>query len=396
MVEMTMPSSQEDVLAQLDQLDTASLLADLVTCASFEREETVGKVLQARFRSLGLETDTTEIGPGRFNVLARYGPPGRELVLNSHMDTVPPGDEAAWRSPPLTPVARSGRLYGRGACDAKGSLAAMATALEALARSGARLRGRLTFMAVAYEETGAFGSIAEAKRLSGDGLGVIIGEPTGLELHLAHKGVIRLGITALGKAAHASIPHEGLNAISTAAHIVESLDALGSDIARRHHPLVGHSSLVVTTIQGGVAPNVVPDRCQIVIDRRLIPGEDLKGAQQEIEALLQGLEGTDPAPRIESEVRTAVPSSQTADDDPFVVAIRSAGQQALSRELRIGGFRACCDMWPFRERGIPAAIFGPGELAQAHTVGEWVDLAQVEAAARFYALAALYWLGLDQ
>lgn len=390
-----MPSSQEDVLAQLDQLDAASLLADLVACPSFEREETVGKYLQARFRSLGLEIGTTEIGPGRFNVLVRYGPPGRELILNSHMDTVPPGDAAAWRTPPLTPVVRDGRLYGRGACDAKGSLAAMATALEALVRCGARLRGRLTFMAVACEETGAFGSIAEAKRLSGKGLGVIIGEPTGLELHLAHKGVLRLGITTLGRAAHASIPHEGVNAISAAARVVESLDALGSDMARRHHPLVGHSSLVVTTIHGGVAPNVIPNRCQIVIDRRLIPGEDLEGAQQEIETVLQRVRGAGPAPRIESEMRTAVPSSQTAADDPFVVAMRSAGQRALGREVKIGGFRACCDMWPFRERGAPAAIFGPGELVQAHTVGESVDLAQVETAARFYALAALHWLGVE-
>ena len=118
--------------------------------------------------------------------------------------------------------------------------------------------------------------------------------------------------------------------------------------------------------------------------------------RREIETLLQGLRGTDPAPRVESEVRTAVPSSETAPDDPFVIAIRSSGRRALGRELKVGGFRACCDMWPFRERGTPAAIFGPGELAQAHTVGEWIELAQVEAAARFYALAALAWLGVDQ
>lgn len=391
-----MPSPQEDVLAQLDELDPTSLLADLVERPSFEREEMVGRHLEARFRSLGLEVGTTEINPGRFNVLAHYGPPGRELILNSHMDTVPTGDVVAWRTPPLTPIVRGGRLYGRGACDAKGSLAAMATALEALVRSGARLRGRLTFMAVACEETGALGSITEAQRLSGEGLGVIIGEPTDLELHLAHKGVLRLEITTRGKAAHASIPHEGVNAISGAARILESLDALGFHLSRRHHPLVGHSSLVVTTIQGGTAPNVVPDHCQIVIDRRLIPGEDLDGAQQEIEAMLQGLELSDPAPRVESNMRTAVPPSQTAQDDPFVLAIHGAGLRALGRELKIGGFRACCDMWPFRERGIPAVIFGPGELAQAHTVGEWVDLAQVEAAARFYALAALNWLGVDR
>ncbi len=391
-----MPSPQKEVLAQLNELDPASLLADLVARPSFEREETVGRYLQARFRSLGLDVGTTEIDSGRFNVLAHYGPPGRELILNSHMDTVPPGDMAAWCTPPLTPVVRDGRLYGRGACDAKNSLAAMAIALEALARSGARLHGRLTFMAVAYEETGALGSITEARRLSGEGLGVIIGEPTDLELHLAHKGVLRLEITTWGKSVHASIPHDGVNAISAAAHIVGSLDALASHLSRRHHPLVGHSTLVVTTIQGGIASNVVPDRCQIVIDRRLIPGEDLDGAQQEIETVLEGLQFADPAPRIESEVRTAIPSSQIAQDDPFVVAMRSAGQRALGRDLKIGGFRACCDMWPFRERGIPAAIFGPGRLAQAHTVGEWVDLAQVEAAARFYALAALNWLGVDQ
>jgi len=386
---------REDVLAQLNQPDITSLLSDLVARPSFEREQEVGEYLHDRFRSLGVETATTEISPGRFNVLAHYGPSGPQLVLNSHMDTVPPGDERAWETPPLDPFVRQGRLYGRGACDAKGSLAAMAAAFEALVRSGVPLCGRLTLMAVAYEETGALGTIYEARTLSGEHFGVIIGEPTGLELHLAHKGVLRLGITALGKAAHASMPQEGVNAISAATRLVAALDALGAGIALRHNPLVGHPSLVVTTIQGGVAPNVVPDRCHIVIDRRLIPGEDLEEARQEIEAVLQDLRGAEPALQLESEARGAFPSSQTVAHDPFVVAMREAGEEALGGAPGIGGFRACCDMWPYRERGIPTVIFGPGELAQAHTVGEWVELAQVEAAARFYALAALRWLGAE-
>ena len=388
-----MALSQEDVLAQLNQLDITALLSDLVARPSFEREEAVGEYLMGRFRSLGLETSTTEISPGRFNVLVHYGPSGRQLILNSHMDTVPPGDETAWSTPPVEPVVRGGRLYGRGACDAKGPLAAMVAAFEALVRSGTPLRGRVTLMAVAYEETGALGTITEAQRLSGGQMVAIIGEPTGLELHLAHKGVLRLGIVTLGRAAHASVPQEGVNAISGMARVVGALDALGADIGRRHHPLVGDPSLVVTTIEGGVAANVVPERCQIVVDRRLIPGEDLEEAHREIETVLRNLQSTDLILRMESEVRGAFPSSQTAADDPFVVALRDAGQKALGRELGIGGFVACCDMWPFRERGIPAVIFGPGELAQAHTTDEWVELAQVEAAARFYALAALHWLG---
>lgn len=382
----------EDVLAQLSQLDITRLLSDLVARPSFEREEAVGEYLRERFRALGLDTTATEIGPGRFNLLAHYGPPGRQLILNSHMDTVPPGNAAGWSTPPLEPVVREGRLYGRGACDAKGSLAGMAAAFEALVRSGTPLQGRLTFMAVAYEETGALGTITEAERLSDVQMAAIIGEPTGLELHLAHKGVLRLAITVLGRAAHASVPEKGVNAISGMARLIEVLDASGADIARRLHPLVGHPSLVVTTIQGGMAPNVIPDQCQIIIDRRLIPGEDLEGARQEIETVLRKLQRENPTLRVESEVRRAFPSSQMAVHDPFVVALREASREALGREPRIGGFRACCDMWPFQERCIPAVIFGPGGLIQAHTVDEWVELAQVEAAARFYALAALRWL----
>ncbi|MEA3346115.1 MAG: M20 family metallopeptidase [Chloroflexota bacterium] len=385
----------EDVLTQLDELDITSLLSELVARPSFEQEEMVGKYLLGRFRALGLETTVTEISPGRFNVLAHYGPPGRQLILNSHMDTVPPGDEAAWSTSPLEPVARGGRLYGRGACDAKGPLAAMVAALEALVRSGISLRGRLTLMAVAYEETSALGTIAEAERLAGD-TAAIIGEPTELELHLAHKGVLRMRITALGRAAHASTPQEGVNAISGIARAIQALDDLGDEIARRRHPLVGHSSLAVTTIRGGMASNVIPDRCQIVIDRRLIPGEELGDAQQEIEGTLRGLEDADPSLNMESEVHRSFPPSQTAADAPFVAALRQAGREALGREPEIGGFLACCDMWPFREREIPALVFGPGELAQAHTTDEWVELAQVEAAARFYTLAALRWLGAER
>ena len=391
---MTLP--QEDVFATLNELDITALLSDLVARPSFEREEAVGEYLRGRLRPLGVEISTTEISPGRFNLLAHYGPSGRQLVLNSHMDTVPPGDRAGWSTPPLEPVVQGARLYGRGACDAKGPLAAMAAAFEALVRSGIALGGIVTLMAVSYEETGALGSAVEAERLSGEPAGVIIGEPTALELHLGHKGVLRLGISSLGKAAHASVPEEGVNAISRMADLVAALDALGADIARRHHPLMGHPSLAVTTIQGGVAANVVPDRCQIVVDRRLLSGEELEEARQEIETVLRSLRSADPTLEIEIEVQGAFASSQIRADDPFVAALREAGQEALGRELGIGCFGACCDMWAFRKRGIPTVIFGPGQLAQAHKADEWVELAQVEAAARFYALAALRWLGVTR
>ena len=391
-----MTVSQEDVFAKLNQLDITALLSDLVALPSFEREEAVGEYLQSRLRPLGVEISTTEISPGRYNLLAHYGPSGRQLVLNSHMDTVPPGDVARWSTPPLEPVVQGGRLYGRGACDAKGPLAAMAAAFEALARSGIALGGRLTLMAVSYEETGALGSAVEAERLSDKSAGVIIGEPTALELHLAHKGVLRLAISSLGKAAHASMPEEGVNAISRMAGVVAALDALGADISRRRHPLVGHPSLAVTTIQGGIAANVVPDRCQIVIDRRLLPGEELEEARQEIETVLHSLRNADPTLEIEIEAQGAFAPSQIRVDDPFVVALREAGQEALGRDLGIGGFAACCDMWAFRRRGIPTVIFGPGKLAQAHKADEWVELAQVKAAARFYASAALRCLGVAQ
>ena len=391
-----MTVSQEDVFAKLNQLDITALLSDLVALPSFEREEAVGEYLQSRLRPLGVEISTTEISPGRYNLLAHYGPSGRQLVLNSHMDTVPPGDVARWSTPPLEPVVQGGRLYGRGACDAKGPLAAMAAAFEALARSGIALGGRLTLMAVSYEETGALGSAVEAERLSDKSAGVIIGEPTALELHLAHKGILRLAISSLGKAAHASMPEEGVNAISRMAGVVAALDALGADISRRRHPLVGHPSLAVTTIQGGIAANVVPDRCQIVIDRRLLPGEELEEARQEIETVLHSLRNADPTLEIEIEAQGAFAPSQIRVDDPFVVALREAGQEALGRDLGIGGFAACCDMWAFRRRGIPTVIFGPGKLAQAHKADEWVELAQVKAAARFYASAALRCLGVAQ
>lgn len=389
-----MPVSQEDVLAELERLDVTSLLSDLVSRPSYEREEAVGAYLQARLQSLGLNTVTTDIGPGRLNVLAHYGPSGRRLILNSHMDTVPAGNEADWDTGPFDPVVRGGRLYGRGACDAKGCLAAMAAALEALVRTGVSLRGQLTLMAVACEETGAQGTIAEAQKLSGQDVRVIIGEPTELGLHLAHKGVLRLDITTLGTAAHASMPQQGVNAISEMSPVLGALDALGTEVAQRRHPLVGHSSLVVTRIHGGVADNVVPDRCRIVIDRRLVPGEDLEEAQQEVQARLQTLQRADSALQVEIAVRIAVPSSQTDASDPFVTSLRASGREALGRPLDVGGFTACCDMWPFREKDIPTVIFGPGALDEAHTVGEWVELAQVRAAARFYAVAAMNWLGV--
>ncbi len=204
--------------------DVVALLGELVCIPSHETESAVVELLCRRFRERGIACETRLVGPaGRANVIATWGEGPRSLILNSHMDTVAPGDAGQWHAPPFGAEIRDGRLYGRGSADAKGPLAAMIVAFESIARSRVRAKGRLILTAVSYEEENGRGTHAEvAAGTRADA--AVVGEPTSLRVCVAHKGVLRLRVTTRGKAAHASEPWEGANAISAMAPVIGALD----------------------------------------------------------------------------------------------------------------------------------------------------------------------------
>ena len=243
-------------------------------------EQRVAEFLAATAAKAGLDVEFQTVAAGRANLLARLpvrGQPRQRVVLAPHMDTVGAADGQ------FSPSRRGGRLYGRGACDTKGSVAAMLVALGELARSGQRpAETEIVFAGLVDEEHGQKGSRA----LVASGLRAdlaIVGEPTRLQVVTAHKGTLWLKLETRGRSAHGSSPELGCNAVHAMARVVEVIQtAYAAQLRRRRHPLLGSPSVSVGAIRGGTQANIVPDRCTILLDRRTLPGETEAGVRREL------------------------------------------------------------------------------------------------------------------
>jgi acetylornithine deacetylase/succinyl-diaminopimelate desuccinylase family protein len=361
------------------------LLCELVAIPSHGGEEqAVIRYLMDRFDRQGIPCRMSEMEGVPINVIAEIGAGPRVLILNSHHDTVPPGDPALWFTDPLTPVVKDGKVYGRGAEDAKGCLAAMIVAFEALAARRETLPIRVVLMAVGGEERGGLGTkIETARGLRADA--AIVGESTGLVPLIAHKGVLRLEVEVTGKAGHASDPEAGINAIVAMAPIVSALDNLAAEIRRRAEVYTGKASLVISTIGGGVALNVIPARCVISIDRRVLPSEAEADANREIVETVTRALPAGAGARVEVRKVRFVPPSITDASSPIVAAAEEAATAVLGRSARAAGFTATCDMtYLVNVAKIPTIILGPDSIELAHQANECISIEQMALAVEVY------------
>jgi acetylornithine deacetylase/succinyl-diaminopimelate desuccinylase-like protein len=359
--------------------DAAKLLAELIALPSVNPafvepgdlnagEKRVCDFLAATAAASGLDVELREVLPGRANLLARLearGAAKRRVLLAPHMDTV------GARPEQFTPTRKGDRLYGRGACDTKGSVAAMLTAVQRVAENPNRPREtEIIFCGFMDEEDGQSGSRALAKSGFKADL-AIVGEPTKLQAVTAHKGDLWLKIVTKGKAAHGSKPHLGKNAVHAMCPIVEWLE---SDYARalrkRKHMLLGHPTVSVGAIRGGLQPNVVPDRCEILVDRRTIPGETERSVLAELEPILRKHGG-----KLENYKSNDCLPMETDTRLPLVRQFLD-----LSKQRVAAGVDFFCDAAVLAAAGIPCIVFGPGDIAQAHTADEWISLKSLERA----------------
>lgn len=382
----------EAVLARIHEAAAARCLGDLIRFPTVNPPGDEGPLaahLAGWLEALGLSVQLHEVLPGRPNLVARLrGRAGAPtLLFNTHMDVVPPG--AGWTRDPFAGELVDGRVYGRGAVDAKGSLAAFLLAAAALARGGVPLDGDLVVTAVVDEEASSQGARRLAPAVAADH--AIVGEPTGLDVVIAHRGSLRPVVAVEGRAAHASQPAAGVNAVHMAARAITAFEAYAGTLNGRAHALVGSPTLAVTMAHGGLKDNVIPDRCEFTIDRRLIPGETEAEALAGVQGVLDALRAAHPDFRaaIARLIPTTGGPAETPADAPIVAALARAGRAVLRREPRLAGFPAACDMVHFRSAGIPTAVLGPGDLGRAHAADEWVDVREVADAARIYALASL-------
>jgi succinyl-diaminopimelate desuccinylase len=369
----------------LDVARLAGLLERLVAIDTQNppgREAEAAALLASELDPIGFVTEVRPVAVGRANVVARIdNGAGPCFAFNSHMDTVPVG--SGWASDPLRLTERARRFFARGACDAKGSIAAMVEAGRLLASRRDLWRGTLVLMFVADEEIDGGGSRVLARQQPKADL-VVVGEPTNNAVCAAHKGCLRPLIRAKGKAAHSGRPELGVNAILAAGHLTSLFDARDRELRAQTHPLVGHASLTVARIAGGIADNVVPDTCEIVLDRRLLPGETLDAALDDLHALLTRAKRDYGVEAELAAIRTMAGPTETAVADPLV---REA--VAISRRHGVtfpqpGGLTGGCDLVHFHDAGAVGIVLGPGSLDVAHQPDEYVPKDDLVRAALIY------------
>ena len=343
-------------------------------------EAGVATVVSDFLHGAGLETFTQRVHPGRDNVVAVL--PGRDrsrrVVLEAHMDTV---SAAGMSVPPFEPVVRDGRLHGRGACDTKAGLAAMMQAVADLREAGTVPPCDVWMAAVVDEEHTFTGVLALVADLVAHG--AVVAEPTSLRIVTATKGVLRFRIHVVGRAAHSSRPELGASAISAAARLVLALEDVHASLTSATHPLLGHATGSIGTIQGGVQINIVPESCTLAVDRRLLPGESAADVLEDYRRLVAQVTAA-------GFCRATVESPLLVDDAletaPSAAVVRAAAAAAESLGLAPipVGVPYGSDASKFSRHGIPAIVFGPGSIDLAHAADEWVPVAEVESAVRFY------------
>lgn len=384
--------------------DAAALLASLVAIPSVNPafrtpdapdgwfgEAAIAAHVAAWLHAHGVEVELDEALPGRPNVIARLRRPGasRRLLWEAHLDTV---QGTGMAIEPFRPELRAGRLYGRGAVDDKGCLTAFMLALRDLARDPAPVDVTLV---AAVDEEFQFRGIVHHLRRGESADGGVAGEPTGLRIVSACKGCVRWEIEVRGRAAHSSQPEQGIDAIAIGTDLATHLRRVFAPrLAARAHPLLGRASLVCSLIEGGEGLNTVPARCSLKFDRRTLPDETGDAAWREIAAEVRRFAaGLDPAAAVIVHPPFIDSISMEVAPDAAIIAAAAATCRAEGLPDGVIGVPFGSDASKMTRAGIPSIIFGPGDIAQAHTADEFVAVAEVARAARMLADMARRFVG---
>lgn len=351
-------------------------------------EAALVEYLEQASKSFGLLTQRLPV-PGQCDqlwVTHQFSPDRPWLLFDSHMDTVA---VEGMSIDPFGGDIRDGKVWGRGSSDTKGTGAAMLWALSRVACSTAQedLPNNLGLLFSVDEEVTMQGVESFVQHdLAALGIqpaGVIVGEPTELRPVVAHNGCLRWTITTHGRACHSSVPHEGRSAISAMTRVIQRIEQDYIPQLSARHPLTGPAVCSINTIQGGSAPNIIPDSCVIEIDRRLVPGEDEAAVIDEIEALLDPLRNGESPVDFTQRVNVGHAPLTTAHNGPLVEFIQKQ-LGAMDRPTLALGAPFATHASVFDAAGIPSVVIGPGSGHTAHTKDEWVAVEQIERGAVFY------------
>ena len=366
-----------------------SLLRDLVSIDSVNPslvtgaagEAAVAEAVAAHMRALHMDVVLQEVAPGRPNVIGvvQGTAPGPSLMLCGHIDTV--GVEGM--RDPFAPIERDGRLYGRGAQDMKGGVAAMIDAVRVAVEGGFTV-GRLIVAAVVDEEYASVGADALVSEWSADM--AVVTEPTDLQIAIGHKGFAWFRVVTHGRAAHGSRPAEGRDAIIRMGRVLSRLEALDRTLqARPPHPIMGTGSLHASLISGGRELSSYPDRCELTIERRTTAGEPSDPIEQEVQEILASLRAEDPEFVADARLEFSRPPYELPAGHPLPVALAAAARTTGAPV----GMTFWTDAAILGAAGIPTVLFGPGG-AGLHSAEEYVNVSDVIACRDALASLALH------
>jgi acetylornithine deacetylase len=365
-----MPATDSTVRLLRDLIAIDSVNPSLVPGAA--GESVIAAAIAAELRGLGLDVEITQAAPNRPNVVGilEGSRPGRSLMLCGHIDTV----GVTGMQSPFDPVIAGGRIYGRGAEDMKGGVAAMIGAARRVIETGGLPAGRLIIAAVADEEYASVGAEALVTCWKADA--AVVAEPTNLIIATGHKGFTWLEVMMEGTAAHGSRPQEGRDAILRMGRVLTGLEALDRKLqARIPHPVMGTSSLHASLITGGHELSTYPDRCLLQMERRSVTGETGQTALAELELILSALRAEDPELRVQSRLLFDRLPYETPSQHFIIPALELVLQKAGCTPRR-GGTSFWTDAAVLGHAGIPSVIFGPGG-AGLHSAEEYVEINQV-------------------
>lgn len=379
-----------------------SFVQDIIRIPSVTGDEkAMGDAIYNKMESIGLdEVYRVEAEPDRPNVVGilKGKGPGKTLVFNGHLDVVPPGPEDEWEYPPFAGVIKDGFLHGRGTVDMKTGLCASILAVEVLKKEQIPFTGNIKLTATCDEQVGgALGAryLISEGYMDGD-MGINC-EATNFDtIDVTHKGIYQCDITIRGKAIHGSRPWLGINAIDKASTVIEEIKKLAKELETRKHPLLRYPTVNVGTIQGGTAINMIPSKCVIGINRRLVPGETFKQAEKELQDILDRLSKEDPEFKATLQAKDVnLPVMEIPSDADVVLAIQKAHKKVRGVDLPIGGKDAGTDAaWIVDRTGMPMPVYGPGDYLRGSLApNEKIALEDIIDAVKAYALSAYYLLG---
>jgi len=377
-----------DILKYVNEDEAIKLLQDMVQINTVNEpgnEMDVVKYLKDYFDEEEIESEIQDLGNNRGNIVATIfgGDKKKALMLNGHIDTVAPGD-VKWDYDPLSGAVADGKIYGRGTADMKGGLAAFIIAMKAIRDSKTELDGDLIFSAVSGEEIDSIGAKAYIDKYGLDNIGgILIGEPCSGDINIAEKGAYWLKLTTYGKTAHGSFPEKGINAIEAMNKLINKLLAYKPEYDV--NPLLGDWTMNISTINGGVNTNVVPDTVELTIDMRTVPGQDHKDIYRDIENIFKDLEKEDSNFKASIEVLNDRPAVETKADDPFVKMAQKVIKERFDLDKEPKGVNFYTDASVFLPaKDLPCIFYGPGESSMAHQPNEHITIESYMETIEFY------------